>query len=159
MWSSTYCLEVTVHQILADLCPFENSLNFSFPDNSIVYVQSKWNFVNTYTMMWSSAYYFEVTLHQILPELCPIKNFHKLIYILFLANFYILHPVKVKVYLLLDHICLRWTVSLKFCVEQHTEFQAYSPPNINRVIPLWKFVSFCFWLTPTVYIQSSCGPL
>ena len=35
MWSSAYCFEVTVHKILAELCPFEKiSIDFSFPANS-----------------------------------------------------------------------------------------------------------------------------
>ena len=36
-------------------------------------------------------------------------------------------------------------------------FQGYSPPNISRVKPLWKFLLiFCFRLNPpTVYIRSS----
>ena len=34
MWSSVYCFKVTVHQILADLCPFENFSRLSFPANS-----------------------------------------------------------------------------------------------------------------------------
>ena len=43
-----------------------------------VYIQSSWNFINSYMMMWSSAYYFEVTMYQILTELCPFENFYQL---------------------------------------------------------------------------------
>ena len=38
---------------------------------------------------------------------------------------YTLHPIKLKLDIILDHD-----------VEQHILFQGYSPPNINRVIPL-----------------------
>ena len=34
MWSSAYCFQVTVHQILAELCLLKISVNFSFPANS-----------------------------------------------------------------------------------------------------------------------------
>ena len=79
MWNSIFYFAVTFHYILAELCSFENSVNFRFRLTSpIVYIRSNWNFVKTYTMIWSSAYYFEVTVHQIIPELCLIKIFHEL---------------------------------------------------------------------------------
>ena len=34
MWSSAYCFEVIVHQILAELCPFENFCKLFVPANS-----------------------------------------------------------------------------------------------------------------------------
>ena len=34
MWNSTYYLKVTVHQILTELCPFENFRKLFFPANS-----------------------------------------------------------------------------------------------------------------------------
>ena len=60
-------------------------------------------------------------MHQILENYAPLKisvNFS------FLANYYSLHPIKLKLYLLLDHD-----------VEQRILFQGYSPPNISRVKP------------------------
>ena len=76
-------------------------------------------------MMWSSAYCFEVTVHQILAELYPFENF----YFSFLAkSSYSLHPIKLKRHMQLDHD-----------VEQRILYRGYSPPNISRVMPLWKF--------------------
>ena len=42
MWNSAYCFKVTVHQISAELCPFENFGNFfCFQFTALtVYIQS-----------------------------------------------------------------------------------------------------------------------
>ena len=83
-------------------------------------------------MIWSSAYYFEVTVHQILAELCPVENFHELFV---MANSsYSLHPIKLKVELLLDH-----------GLEQHIFFLGYCTPNISKdYAPLKISVNFSF---------------
>ena len=51
MWSSTYCFEVTVNQILAELCPFEN-----------------------FCKLFDKRMLFQGYSTQILTELCPIEN-------------------------------------------------------------------------------------
>ena len=95
-----------------------------------VYIRSSWNLVYSETMMWCSTYYFGVTVHQMFAELCPLENFCKLS---FLVNSYILHPVKLKLHIYIFYIYLDHDV------EQRILFWGYSPPNISRVMPLWKF--------------------
>ena len=140
MWGSAYCFKITVHLILAELCPFENSVNFLFPAYSFcslhpIKILTLWcGAVHIISRLQYTKYY---------QSYAPLKisiNFS------FLANsFYSLHPIKLKIDLLLDH-----------GVEQHILFQGYSTSNIKRVMPLWKFLwTFCFRPTPIVYIQSS----
>ena len=132
MWSCAYWFEVTIHQILAELHPFENVCYFFFfPAYWTVYVRSSWNLIYKKTMMWSSAYCFEVTVHHIIADLCPFENS---INFLFPANSsYSLHPVKPK-------LC----EYLHYDVEQCILFPGYSTPNITSYAPLKISINFSF---------------
>ena len=142
MWSSTNCFTVTVHHILAELCPFENSVNFSFPANSsyslhpIKLKLCKYLYydVEQCILFWG---YWTPNITRVMP--------HSINFPFPTNSSYSLHLIRLKIDLLLDHGMEQWVL-----------FQGYSTPNINRVMPLWKFLlTFCFRLTPVVYIQSS----
>ena len=94
--------------------------------------------------MLSSSYLFKITVYQILVELCPYENSVNFSFLANSSNS--LYPIKLKIDLLLDH-----------GVEECIFFHGYSTPNINGVMPLWKFLlTFCFRLTAPIVIQSSC---
>ena len=77
---------------------------------------------------WCSAVHIVSMLQstKYLEGYAPLKIF---VNILFPANSFRLYPIKLKHDIKLDHD-----------VEQHILFRGHCPPNINRVMPLWKSV-------------------
>ena len=58
MWSSAYCFKVTVHQILAELCPFETFVNsFGFQLTSLtIYSKSSDLYRSQYMLLLATGY-------------------------------------------------------------------------------------------------------
>ena len=84
MWSNAYCLEVTVHQILTELCLLKFFVNISFPGKSscrLHLIKLKLDVLLDHDVEQCRCN--EVAVHQKKTELCPLNisvNF------LFLSN-------------------------------------------------------------------------
>ena len=138
MWSSTYCFEVTIHQILTELCPLKISVNFSYPANSYSLHPIKLRLCKYlhYDLWWREVHIIPRLQYTKYCRVMHLKNFCNFF---FPSNSYSLHLIKLKLCKRCGaaHVVSR-LYSAKYCMDSIFSkplegFSCYFSIHLNRM--------------------------